>query len=488
MPFQKEINKIAVFLVVSILILSILLPAIKFKYAILITSLMSLVFLIFFSPGGIWLVILFVLFIGPLLPYTYHLTKFYEPHFGGAYPHFVITPVYVAFLISVLLLFIFYRHKLSNIKIEKSIYIWIFFSIYSLLISFISAINIKASFYESIRMLVTGAICIIVYYLIDSNEKLNKIMIIIGMILLLESSIAFLQEFSILPNDLLFGESQSASTVIYATQIFKRPAGTLRETNTLAKFLSMYVPIFLILSTVTKEKIKKMFFFLVLGFSVLALFMTLGRSAIVATILGSFFSFFLLGKFAKEHLPSKKLIISGISVIIVLAAIVTGLLFQLLYLRFIVFGLLTVGGRLAQYQNALHIIWRHFFLGVGLNNYTYAMMMEDVSGIAAATPQFPAHNLYLLYFAETGIFGIFLFLTFIILFFLRGIRVLNSFNLDEVSLAVIAGGLGGFSSILIQSLSGWGVRSISLFSVFFFLGIIISSINNIKTSMCNNQL
>ena len=447
---------------------------------------MSLVFFIFYSPGGIWLVILFLLFIGPLFPYTYHLTKFYEPHFGGAYPHFVITPVYIAFFLCVLLLFIFYREKLSNIKIEKSIYLWIFFSIYSLLISYITAVNIKASFYETLRMLVAAVICITVYYLINTKEKLKKFILIVGIIILLESSIAFLQEFSILPNDLLFGESHGVSSLIYATQIFRRPAGTLRETNTLAKFLSMYIPIFLILSIVTKEKIKKTFFFLVSGFSVLALFMTLGRSAIVATILGSFFSFFLLGKFAKGHLPSQKFIISGISVIIVLTAVVTGLLFQLLYLRFIVFGLLTVGGRLAQYQNALHIIGKHFFLGVGLNNYTYAMMMEDVSGIAAATPQFPAHNLYLLYFAETGFFGISLFLTFVILFFLRGIRSLNLSNLDVVSLAVITGGLGGFSSILIQSLSGWGVRSISLFSLFFFLGLVISSINNIKKSMLSN--
>lgn len=481
MSFQvKSINKI-VFLILIALCTGVFLPLLEFKYSIsiIIFFLAILIFFLLFSPIEVWKIIFAMLFLGPLLPYSYYFNKFMEPHFGGASPYFVITPTYMAFFFSVLLLVVFYKRKISvDFKLEKSLFIWILFIVYSFIISIRTATNLNATFYELVRMVIAAGISIIVYLLIDSKEKLKSALIIIGIVLLIESAIAFLQEFAILPRDLLFGETIGTSNIIYVAEIFRRPAGTLREPNTFAKLLSLFIPIFLILSVILKERKEKLFFFLVLTFSMLALFMTLGRSAIVGTILGSFLGVSLIGIFAKEHLPSKKFIISGVSVVVVLIAVIGGLLFQVLYLRFIVFGYLTVTGRVAQYQNALYTIKNHFLWGVGLNNYCYATVMEDISGIAATNPEFPVHNLYLLYFSETGLFGFMLFLTFIISVFARGVRNLTLPDLDNFSLAVIVGGLGGFASILLQSLLGWGVRSITLFSLFFLLGLIVAGRNN----------
>lgn len=485
MFFQvKSINKF-VFLFLIALFVGIFLPLLNFKYSvsngILIIFFLS-IFILLFSTIEIWKIILVMILFGPLLPYSYHLNKFTEPHFGGAFPHFVINPTYIAFFFSVLLLIAFYKKKLSvDLRLEKSLCIWILFGVYSFIISLRTATNLSASFFELIGMLIAAGIGIIVYLLINSKEKLKIVLIIIGLVLLTESAIAFLQELAILPRDLLFGEVIGTSDIIYFTQIFRRPAGTLREPNTLAKFLSLYIPIFFILSVVLKKGKGKVFSLLVLFFSLISLFMTLGRSAIVATILSSFSSLFILGLFAKEYLPSNKFIISGVSIILVFILIIGGFLFQLLYLRFITFGFLAVGGRLAQYQNAIYIIKKNFLFGVGLNNYCYAMIMEDVSGIAAATPRFVVHNLYLLYFAETGIFGILLFVSFFFYLFKRGFKTLKLGVFDPYSLAILTGGMGGIISILLQSILGWGVRSVTLFSLFFVIGLIIGSENIIQS-------
>jgi O-antigen ligase len=172
--------------------------------------------------------------------------------------------------------------------------------------------------------------------------------------------------------------------------------------------------------------------------------------------------------------------ISGLMVIIIITSTIVISLFQLLYLRFIVYGYLTTEGRFNQYQNALFIIKNHFLNGLGLNNYGFAMIINDISGIAAAEPQYPVHNLYLLYFAETGVIGISLFILFIVSIYYKVYNILKSTIFNIYLLSLIVGGIGGLSSIFLQSFLGWGFRSITMFSVFFVLGLIIASINIAK--------
>jgi O-antigen ligase len=452
----------------------------EFKYsALLLLVILSIFFIIYFSKG-IWILIVIILFLGQLFPYDYHYSKYMLFHRGGVYPGFVISPIHISLFISAVFLLLFYYKRLKyNFKIDRSIFIWIVFTIYAFLISFISVSNIEASFYEMIRMLLVGLLSIITYIIIYKEKQLYTLIRIIGIIIIAECVIVFLQQIGLLPHDLLFGDV-AKTNIKSIIQLFIRPPGTLRHPNLLAIFLALYIPIYLTLSLVEIDIKKKLFFISVLSFSFLALLLTLGRSAIVGTIIGSLFSLFLISKYSSKYLPSKKIMISGLTIIITIIATIITIFFQLIYLRFFVLSNITAGGRFEQYQNALFIIKNNFFSGIGLNNYNLAMVINDISGIAAAEPQYPVHNLYLLYFAETGIIGIILLLLFIVSIYYKVFKVLKSTKLNIYHSAIIIGGIGGLTSIFLQSLLDWGVRSVSLFSVFFLWGLIIAAINTIS--------
>ena len=105
--------------------------------------------------------------------------------------------------------------------------------------------------------------------------------------------------------------------------------------------------------------------------------------------------------------------------------------------------------------------------------------MEDYTGIAAATPRYVVHNIYLLYFAETGVLGFILFLIFIYSIFYENLKTLKFESLHPNSLAIIIGGLSGIISILLQGVLDWGFRTINMFHFFFLLGLMYSVKNSI---------
>jgi len=481
MFYHQKLNKYntLLFFIFILVFTSIILPMIEFKYSIfLLLAILSIYFIIHFSKD-IWILIVIVLFLGQLFPYDYHFSKYIVFHRGGIYPGFIISPIHISLFISIVILLLFcYKRFKYNFKVDKSIFIWIVFTIYCFLISFINATSIKASFYEMIRMLLVGLLSIITYSTIYKEKHLYIVIRMIGIIIIAECVIVFLQQFGLLPHNLLFGDI-SKTNIKSIIQLFIRPPGTLRHPNILAIFLALYIPIYLTLSLVETDNKRKLFFITVLSFSFLALLLTLGRSAIVGTIMGSIFSLFLISKYLKKHLPSKKFIISGLTIIITIVATITTIFSQLIYLRFFAFGNVTAEGRLSQYKNAIFIIKNYFLCGVGLNNYNSAMIMNDVSGVAGVQPQYPVHNLYLLYFAETGIIGIFLLVSFIIYIYYKVFKVLKSKKINIYNSIIIIGGIGGLTSVFLQGLLDWGLRSISLFSAFFLWGLIIAAINTI---------
>jgi len=472
---------------VLLLFVGLVLPFLKPIYSVLFLIIIMLPLTLMLFYKGIWLAIVVMLFAGPLFPYTYYFDHHRIFHHGGAYPGFVITPTYLAIFASIGLIIIFYHKRLKNINgVDKSIFIWLIFGLVSFILSFVFSVSLKASFFDFNNMIIVSLVSIMLYLLITDENQLKTIINIIGIFLILESSIAFLQQVGLLPKDLIFGSyaihhGHGKGLILFISEIFVRPCGTLKETNTLAKLLSMYIPIYFVLSLIEKNLKSKAFYIVVLTFSLFALLLTLGRSSIIGAIVGSLYSLFLVSKFSSKNLPSKKFMITSTTVIIVITAVIVMFLFKMLYLRFFVFGYLTVSGRMAQYENAIFIIKHHFLTGIGLNNYDFVMILNDITGEAAAEPQFPAHNLYLLYFAETGIIGISLFFAFIasiyhsVIFALKKNTGAN--NTGIYTSASIIGGIGGLTSIFVLSLFGWGFRSITLYSVFFLLGLVLSAIN-----------
>ncbi len=474
---KKENKNLFFLLLIFVILISLFFILIEETFLILLCSLSFFLIFVFLVPDGIWIFLITLLFFSPLLPYKYHLNKFTEPHFGGASAHFAIDPVLVAFLVSLIIIFFFYRKKvLEGIKFSSIILIWIMFTLFSVAVSVATALNFPASVFEALKMLITAFICIFVYMIVDDKRKLKKVIIIISAVLILENFIAFLQEFGLLPLDLLVGGTEAPIKITNVAQIFRRATGTLREANTLGKFLSLYIPFFATLTLLTNAKKWKVLYFTVFTFSFLALLFTLGRAAIFGTLLGGVFSVYLIGVFAKEYLPSKKYIISGITVIIVLIITAISFLWEILYLRFVRFGFLAVDVRIDLLKNAFPIIKENFWFGVGLNNYTDYMIMNDFIGVAAIYPQFPVHNIYLLYLAEVGIFGFLLFLFFLFELYKVVFEYLRSARFDVTLTGIIIGGIGGITAILFQGVLGWGLRNYNIYSMFFLIGLVLSAI------------
>ena len=115
---------------------------------------------------------------------------------------------------------------------------------------------------------------------------------------------------------------------------------------------------------------------------------------------------------------------------------------------------LEVDARLELNGIALSMIGSSPILGVGLNNFMTVFDQFDRYGVIY--PGFPAHNLYLLVFAETGVLGLIGLLAVLWSFFAVAVRVAASH--DRFIRAVGAGIAFGFVFFFIEELLSYSLR------------------------------
>ncbi|RKZ21708.1 hypothetical protein DRQ23_06530 [bacterium] len=484
--------------IILFLLLSFLYYYTSIKYPVffpLITVTTLLSFFILFTKWDMGIIATVILFVALILPYNYHLVKVYSDHYGGAWPHPVFSPLHFALIISFLISFLFKFNKLNNylyVKLGMNFFVFLFFSIYAIATSIVASTYPVASFYEFLRMLIGLLLYLQVSFFIRSQKELSLITWIIGIFILVEGIIAVLQFYKILPLDLIKGESVKPLIPGFITQIFRRSTGTLKEANAFGKFLSIFTPPFVIYSMISKGW-RRIFSTLIFVSAATAIFLTLSRSSVVGFILSLIIVFIILFHRKPPGLISLKnflFITLSVFVSFVTVFLITA---NILYLRFIRFGLLTLQGRLAQYINALYIIKNHILLGIGLNNYYPVMITNDYTGIAAATPQYVVHNIFLLYCAETGILGLILFLLFFWYSFkgnYQDLKKLNKIlpsNLSEENIALIYGGLASIISIFLQGTFDWGFRTDNMFHFLFFLGLLNANRNILFNQEADNK-
>jgi hypothetical protein len=153
-----------------------------------------------------------------------------------------------------------------------------------------------------------------------------------------------------------------------------------------------------------------------------ALFFSFSRSAWLALAAG--LAVGLIGAVTKKDLLAQKIILQAV---LISGAVAFILFFQysnLLMTRLYANDRLeikSVSERLESIKSSWGIIKNHWLGGVGLGNYTLALSQEINPGEASYYYQ-PAHNVFLLVWAEVGIVGLMFFIGLIIYAFVRLLR------------------------------------------------------------------
>lgn len=135
--------------------------------------------------------------------------------------------------------------------------------------------------------------------------------------------------------------------------------------------------------------------------------------------------------------------------------------------------------RLPQNKIAYNIIMDKPFTGIGLNNYTEVVYDYDITqeGLGTITSQ-AVHNIYLQIAAEIGIFGIAVFLWFIFVIYIEGIRYI--FLNEGFMVYAIIGMLAGIVAFLTHGMVDTASLGSKLFLFIWFFAGIIFAIKKIK--------
>ncbi|MFH1441851.1 MAG: O-antigen ligase family protein [Candidatus Omnitrophota bacterium] len=188
------------------------------------------------------------------------------------------------------------------------------------------------------------------------------------------------------------------------------------------------------------------------------LLLTFSRGSWIGSILGLFLMLFVSRKY-KEFI-----FICGILIFTLIA--LPGTKTMIARLNFI----LQAGGdtdRLIVWKIALNMIKENPFLGKGLGTF-----MDYFSKRSSLTPQY-AHNCFLQIWAETGIFSLLSFISFIMALLLRGIAVFKKTN-DYILLGILCGLL----AFLVHSFFDTDLYSLQLAVLFWTVaGILAAAIN-----------
>lgn len=137
--------------------------------------------------------------------------------------------------------------------------------------------------------------------------------------------------------------------------------------------------------------------------------------------------------FLQKDLGVKKWFFKIALVLVVGGAIFTGMLHEVIFPRFdgaIIQREASVIDRAVLTYQALEIIREHPWLGVGAGNYTLAVM-QKYPNIPVWDAQ-PVHNIFLLIWAELGIFGLLLFVGFLFSVFWKGFKDIQTLSLRPV--------------------------------------------------------
>ncbi|MGG4466543.1 O-antigen ligase family protein [Paenibacillus alvei] len=255
----------------------------------------------------------------------------------------------------------------------------------------------------------------------------------------------------------------------------KGMGGTLGHPGSLALFLIIVLP-FILTNLISPQVkgFKKFGYIITLLLGYLSILLSNARTSIVLMIIGILLIFFGNLWINNRRKKSSSRIIGYGAVLVFITIFVIGLTFDNLKERFFHSDFIfQIGGRTNISSIGLDVIFenvRNFLLGVGLNNYT-----DTISKFGSDfSHTHPVHNIYLLLWAEGGIFHMLVYIVILVTILFKMLKVMyyGSVELATKALAVFV----SIITIAVYNFTGWSPIHNQPFMLFVILIAISISI------------
>ncbi len=387
-------------------------------------------------------------------------------HLGGA--ELSIAP-YDIFLFLILVSIIFFSKQinLEKIKIDRITAMAIFFVVLSS-VSIINSEAVSFTVYEILRHWKIIVLFLVVRSVFQDGKSMEKFTRVAALLILFETLYAAYQ----LATGDVTEDAQQVKELFVENGI-TRVTGTLRHPALLSLFTVLLLP-FCVYGAVNGKGRLLYIGAIAAGFVVICL--TYSRTQIVLY-------FFVVGLclfyFKRPNgssiLRNKKIIYTSVIFSLVIMA---GAIYNLenLYARFFDAPESSTTSRLILAKIALNMFVEHPLIGVGWNNFVDVMEQYDEFG-ASKSFRYPAHNMYLLVMAETGLIGIISYLALI-----YGIYKVHKNTIKragDVSVSnASAAALVSIIAILITGIQGWSFRADSIQAIIWINFGIICALND----------
>ena len=259
---------------------------------------------------------------------------------------------------------------------------------------------------------------------------------------------------------------------------FYRTHGSLPHSNTLAIYINMMNMIFL--SFVLNDRSKgwsRYLYWITLGMGSLIVLATFSRGALAVMVV-CYMLVIILSTF--DRLRPSKLMVIGLLALIALpiALKVTPSIIKR-------FETAPVNAELSRHQanDAAIAMANSSWLGVGINNYSYAVNNTSFSQfVPLEVDRGIVHNIYLLHAAEMGWLGLFVFVLMIARFQWMAVKLILK-RQDTVISHVAIGIFAAMTALWIQSLLEWAFRQTYITVEFFMLAGFLAALPRVQAHM-----
>lgn len=247
------------------------------------------------------------------------------------------------------------------------------------------------------------------------------------------------------------------------SDITVRVYSTLENPNVLGEYLLLLIPICGAMIYSSKRLLAKFFYFSVLCCAGLCLIYTQSRGCWVGLILAAIIFAFLI---------DKKLVALGLIIVLAIPFVMPESIIN----RFTSIGDMTDSStsyRVNIWLGSLKIIKDYWWMGIGIGSEAFNKVYPFYSYNAAVAHH--SHNLYLQLFLETGICGLFTFISCMIISF-KKILVGYIYGKKNIYSLLCASVLAGVSGFLLQGMFDHSWYNLRVFGIFWIvIGIGIAS-------------
>lgn len=376
-------------------------------------------------------------------------------------------------LISWLLLLLFEKRKIQHNFLSFPISLFLIFS----LISLTQSEYLPRSILVFVFILFTIALSYLVTNLVDSKEKLIKIVQMIFFSTFVICLFAFWQLIGDIVglSTALTGLKQGYTKIVFG---FPRLQAFSMEPLYLANFL--FVPLGLAVSLFLDkvDLIKRKYLYVLLAAIIIVIVLTVARSALIG-LFGMILFLFVVR--ARRIFTVRNVVLAIASALILLTSTYYILSYSSpqAFEQFVSHVKLedisvseSGAGRLQAFQSAIDFFQESPFIGIGLGNYAV-----HLQGGSLATREITnweiVNNEYLEILTETGILGFISFILIIILLFSRSIKAYFQ-SQDSILKSVLIGLLAALVGILVQYNF---FSTLYIIHIWFLIGLIVATRN-----------